>query len=499
MAAETLQEYLVKLGWDVDALGLDNANKAVDGFKKNVNGIGSQIVKSFGIAGAAVFSFITTSVVGMGKLLETTAKADLQVERLARKMWTTEENARSFSIALNAMGASYDDIFSMTPEEFRNFQDLRSLGNGLQAPDELQNNLVLIREIGQEFNRLKVIVNYASQWVSYYITEYLGTTITNVRDNFRSFNEWLVTNIPTITAKIAQFFVIMVKLGQTVVQTFQNLIGLFSRLFSRLSDGAKRTGAVIAGFVALLATGPIGWFIAALVAILALLDDFYTWQRGGRSAFGDTWEKITGAFSNVDTSGLDELYGKFDTLLVTLGDVGGALFDLGADFIGLMDDLGVFQIVWDLVIGKITNMVNALQGVLDLLLLITGNFDKLAENSFFNKIIAFNPDGSVAFGKTVANLGVGAVDSVAEWADNNNPFFDIPAPSEVLGFEYQREIPVRASGVQGVFSEQNTAPREFTQNNNINVVAAPGESADVTARKTAGAILRQRKQYDSFK
>ena len=33
-------------------------------------------------------------------------------------LWTTEENARSLATALDAMGASYEDIFYMTPEEF---------------------------------------------------------------------------------------------------------------------------------------------------------------------------------------------------------------------------------------------------------------------------------------------------------------------------------------------------------------------------------------------
>lgn len=511
MAAEALKEYLVKLGWDVDNLGLAQANSKIDGFKSKVMGMGTGIAGNFLKAGLAVFSFIGTTNLAMMKLLDSTAKADLAVERFARKMWTTEENARSFLTALDAMDASYQDIFYMTPEEYNRFMDLKNLGSEIQAPKGLQDGLKLVRDIGHEFNRLKVIVNYATQWVSYYLTKYLGKDLTNIRDGFRSFNDWLIAKIPTATEKIAKFFTIMFKLGKAVVQTIGNLIDIFKRFWDSLSSGAKKTGGVIARFVALLAMGPIGWFIAGLLTILALLDDFYTWQRGGKSAFGDTWEKLTSGFGNIDMSGLDDLSTKFNTLFETIGKVGGVLWDLGGDLVDFLDDIGFFNKAWEILIGTLEAVVDVLQTIADLVLLITGNFDKMSENSIFRKIIKFDENGDVSWGKTAANTGMGILDSISNrWnmifgAEPGDWYYAMPV-SDIFGYDYgtSTETAVRSGGfggnrTGGGFGGSFGAGRTFNQTNNINVTAAPGESAEGTAQKTSRAIIKQRNQYDPFK
>ena len=506
MPAESLKEYLVKLGWDVNELGLAKANSKIDSFKDKLMGLGNGMVGNFAKAGLAVFSFIGTTNLAFAKLLTKVSEADLATERFARRMWTTEENARSFLAALDAMDASYEDIFYMTPEEYNRFIELKNLGQSLQAPKGLQDGLKLIRDINYEFDRLKVIANYATQWVSYYLTKYLGGDLNNIKESLQSFNNWIIEKIPTATQKIALFFTIMFKLAKTAATTISNLIGLFEKFWNSLSSGAKRTAGVITGFVALLAMGPIGLFIAGLLTILALLDDFYTWQNGGKSAYGDTWEKLSNMFSDTDTSGLDDLLDKGGKLLETLGDVGTALFDLGGDLIDFLDDLGFFGAAWQIVTGILEGAVDLLQTIADLILVITGNFDKLSDDSIFRKVIKFDENGDVKIGKTAANIGMQILDSGSDLWNTIFGFkpgdtFYAPALSDSVGYDYGTDTAARSGGFGGTFDRVATdaGDKVFNQNNNINITTNSTESADTIAQKTSRAIIRQRDQCDPFK
>ena len=52
---ETLKEYLVKIGWDVDELGFDAANKKINDFRSAIINGGSSMAASFTKAGLAIF------------------------------------------------------------------------------------------------------------------------------------------------------------------------------------------------------------------------------------------------------------------------------------------------------------------------------------------------------------------------------------------------------------------------------------------------------------
>ena len=298
----------------------------------------------------------------------------------------------------------------------------------------------------------------------------------------------------------------MFKLAKTAATTISNLIGLFEKFWNSLSSGAKRTAGVITGFVALLAMGPIGLFIAGLLTILALLDDFYTWQNGGKSAYGDTWEKLSNMFSDTDTSGLDDLLDKGGKLLETLGDVGTALFDLGGDLIDFLDDLGFFGAAWQIVTGILEGAVDLLQTIADLILVITGNFDKLSDDSIFRKVIKFDENGDVKIGKTAANIGMQILDSGSDLWNTIFGFkpgdtFYAPALSDSVGYDYGTDTAARSGGFGGTFDRVATdaGDKVFNQNNNINITTNSTESADTIAQKTSRAIIRQRDQCDPFK
>lgn len=210
-------------------------------------------------------------------------------------------------------------------------------------------------------------------------------------------------------------------------------------------------------------------------------------------------------------SGLDDLSTKFNTLFETIGKVDGVLWDLGGDLVDFLDDIGFFNKAWEILTGTLEAVVDVLQTIADLVLLITGNFDKMSENSIFRKIIKFDENGDVSWGKTVANTGMGILDGInGLWntifgAEPGDWYYAMPW-SDAFGYDYgtSTETAVRSGGfggnrAGGGFGGSFGAGRTFNQTNNINVTAAPGESAEGTAQKTSRAIIKQRNQYDPFK
>ena len=172
MAIETLKEYLVKIGWNIDEVSFKNANSVIDGvtgkLSKSASGIASSFIKAGTIVGEAIVEINEQ----MFSLIDKTASLDYQTERLARQYWTSEKNVRSFSTALEAMGEDMNSIMYMTNEQYQRFIELNKLGRTLEAPKELDDYLIKVRGLNFEFNRLKVILQYASRWVVYWISKF---------------------------------------------------------------------------------------------------------------------------------------------------------------------------------------------------------------------------------------------------------------------------------------------------------------------------------------
>ena len=223
MAIETLKEYLVKIGWNVDEISFKNADSVIDGvsgkLSKSASGIASSFIKAGTIVGEAIVEINEQ----MFSLIDKTASLDYQTERLARQYWTSEKNTRSFSTALEAMGEDMNSIMYMTNEQYQRFIELNKLGRTLEAPKELDDYLVKVRGLNFEFNRLKVILQYASRWVVYWISKFTGNDIDTTTNKIRSFGDYLIKNIEPITQKIAKFFEFFYRMGKAGIAIIKEL------------------------------------------------------------------------------------------------------------------------------------------------------------------------------------------------------------------------------------------------------------------------------------
>ena len=155
-------------------------------------------------------------------------------------------------------------------------------------------------------------------------------------------------------------------------------------------------------------------------------------------------------------------------------------------------------------IGTFETIVDLLQWILDLVLVLTGNFDKLNENSWFRKVTAMDEEGNVRGWKTAANVGMGILDAPAN-ALNTLLGTDFFTPvSNFTGYNYEsgKQDAAVASGA-GSFSGsygagRGTTNQTNTQTNTINVYAAPGQSEQTIADKTTQNLTNMRPWFSSF-
>mgnify|MGYP004497750041 CR=1 FL=1 len=436
-AAQSLKEYLVRLGWDVDELGLKKAENLVGSFENTITSLGNKFISSFAQAGISIGKFIYTTSSAIAKLTYNVAQADLATEQFARRMWTTESQARSFLSAMDAMDVkNIVDIYYMTPEQYRNLLELKNLASQLAAPKELNDTLKQIRDIGQEFNKTKIIINYATQWIAYYIGQYLGKDIKSFRDLIANINEYLIKHLPSVTEKIARFFVIIYKAGKSAIQVIQFLWDVFKKLFDKMPSGMKGASAAIAGFLLLLKSGPIGIFIATLTALFLLLDDFLGWQQGKKSAFDWDWLQNLIDFGK-DSNIFDGLSNSFGKLWESAGRFLDQLKEIIIKVYEFLDKHDVLEKSLQVISDLLNTMADAASTLLDLLTAILGGWDKLPDSSAVKQTLSpikeqgANPTSIMDVITRVVNRGM--YNNLSKW-------IDISGQSSLANSQYYRDL-----------------------------------------------------------
>lgn len=142
------------------------------------------------------------------------------------------------------------------------------------------------------------------------------------------------------------------------------------------------------------ATNPIMWIIAALVVVIALVDDFMTYLDGGESAFGGVWEPLVKGFKEVGAL-LADMKAQFDAFWAENGETVMAFAD------GLMMFIG----------AGISNVINLFKGFFALL---RGDFDGVKEafgGIFEGLATQFEVIGSLFSWEPLLN-GIAAVEAV---------------------------------------------------------------------------------------
>lgn len=468
---ETLKEYLVKIGWDVDNISFQNANEQINKF----NRLAELSVKSLGMAftsaGLLIFDTIFSITESMWSLVSSTAEADLRVETFARRMWTTEQNARSLTTALDALGMEYNDLFYTTEEQFRRFLSLNALGKTLEAPAELDETLVKVRNIQFEISKMKMIFQYASRWVVYYLGEMFGDDLDSAQQKLSNFNNFLIEKIPKFTKAIAEFFGVFYRLARSVIWALEGIGSAAVSSFGNLETSGVSALMTIATVATLVSKGPLGIFLLVLGSILLLLEDFMVWQKGGKSLFD--WSSVSNMLGNMEGK-LDDTADRFQTLIDKV-DKFFKMFHLNEAAMLFVETF--FQAL-EVALDGTNIAMDLLIGLFDILL---GDFESLANNKLFQDI---NSLLDTLFGEGFTS----------NFKDNFIGGFTWEPP-DILKNLFGINDPNTKMTATGVLPSsgrsQNTTNNTNTQNNNV-TNNFYGETTDGQVDRISGSISKFR-------
>lgn len=322
---ETIKSYLVSLGFSVDQKSYGEATKAIDNAGAGVAKFAGTAVRNFAIAGAAVTSFVAAASIGIAKFIGDLAQSDLANEKLARQMWISKDAAASYNNSLKAMGVSLQDLY-LSPELMRNFQTLQQQVSQMRPPPEFSDMMKQIRSIQFEFTRMKLEATYALQWIGYYFVKYMSGPIKDIKLTLSDINGIIIKTMPKWTKVVAQVMSWFARMGITTVRAVKDIIRIFDDVGSAIPKNIKLVGAAITALGVIVSTGPIGIIAAALIGIILLLDDFYTYMDGGEAAFGPFWKKLTDFYNKLNDNGtLDRLKSAFSGVMDAASDLLGVL------------------------------------------------------------------------------------------------------------------------------------------------------------------------------
>lgn len=208
MNPQSLEEYLVSIGWKVDKNSFNEALSSLSQFKdtsKILSMNAGQLLLKAASSFIKIGWQVTKTIFDMSTAM---AQTDITVERFARATASSERTARAYMRTMEALGqdaTSFEDLFLMTNEEYARFKDIYALSQRLEAPQGLQDTLVSIRDIQHEINKFKIILQYAGDWFVYFLGEQLGVEIDDLKQGLKGINDYIVENIQPNTKKLAEF------------------------------------------------------------------------------------------------------------------------------------------------------------------------------------------------------------------------------------------------------------------------------------------------------
>ena len=257
-------------------------------------------------------------------LLDKQAKLGADMDKMAKQYWTTAENYKAFSTSLETLGIKYQDLFWTTQEELDRFKELYALGKSLEVPEAINETLRDVRDIRQEFNKLKVVSTYFFKAVAYYIGQYSGKEIKSFRDTIRSIVNAITKRMPEAARFLGKALGVVVNTVSAISKLAKTIYNVVKPVFGWIKEAP--TWIKLIG-IALLAwlKGPLGLIIAGISFLMLLIDDYMGWKNGKKSwldwsMFDAGLEKAKGFIDDLKVK-VDVLKDSFKELFDFLSQV----------------------------------------------------------------------------------------------------------------------------------------------------------------------------------
>jgi hypothetical protein len=297
MDPEVLRSYMVKLGVQIDTAAFDKMKKMLGDLEsvmgKHASSTAMQATKGVGM----IVGAYATLMISIGKLIKTTADADMQFQLLGQKMYMSTEAVKAFKQATDTLGHSVQEIAWNAELRSKYFVLVKDIQN-LSVPADAKDMMRQVRGIGFEFDRLKLASKLTLEQVAYNLMRINKGELTDIRTTFGNWVNNVYSKIPEMARKIAEFLQPFIQLGQSVIKFFKDLWESMKPTRDMISDIVGKLGEfydkippiykqilLLAGALGLIfAMGsPIMLAMGVFIGALALIDDYMQFKDGKES------------------------------------------------------------------------------------------------------------------------------------------------------------------------------------------------------------------------
>ena len=272
-----LEEYLVRIGAEVDKDAFAGAAKAINNLSGMLGKLGS--ILKYG----AIFVGLAKVTEAVIDNIKAVASADLEYQKLAQSMWVTKDTAKTLSVVLKTMGASQEDV-AWVPELREQFFRLRQEMAELSTPADADNQLAWIREIGYDVQSLQLKLKMFKEWVVYYFIKELQPYIKEFQEFISWLNDKFGKNLPALARKVASVLASVVRVAMSLVKALKWLFEGIYNFIDALPSKTKALVAVFAVVGAAIMAGPFGLMMMAIGTALIMLEDFFGYLEGRESS-----------------------------------------------------------------------------------------------------------------------------------------------------------------------------------------------------------------------
>lgn len=335
-----IKEYLVSLGYHVDLPSYNAVQRSMAEADRATGSFAASTMANFDKAGIAVATFVVTANLAIAKFVEQVAGAELNNEIFARQMWMNVDAAVAYRESLKALGTDLNSLY-LSPELMEKFLKLRQQTTELAPPSDFGQTEKGVRDVTFEFQRLKLEASYSMYWIGYYIAKDLAGPMGDFRDWFSNFNDWITKTMPIWTKQVADFVAGIAKLGNALYLLVRapidiwNMMGESTQRFIGMMTGA--------GAALLVFSNPFTAMVASMLLFLGLIDDYYTYEKGGQSALPGLWKQIDAAKKSMQENGAFKAFkDDLDKLAISVGKLAVSLGDLIKQVAGPISPTNIF-------------------------------------------------------------------------------------------------------------------------------------------------------------
>jgi predicted PurR-regulated permease PerM len=352
MDMNVIKSYLVQLGAKIDDTSWNQTVGKVKELEKTIETVTSSMSKSFTTASSAITGALIGVTTATGGLLDHVSQLDMGYQKFALSMYMSTKQAKELKIVTDAMGENINDI-AWIPELRQRYMSLMQETQTLEAqiPGGGEAMMRGIRNIRFEFTRLKVEATYALQWIAMHIINDLNGPLFNFKGGIHELNDWIVSNMPVWTKKVADFFVKFATDIWKLVPDIEKLIDWFKKIpdiLKKVSDGFKNSSNVIIEFGAIFLgvmrglSLPLSLFAGLIAGVIMHLGKIQgtnsMWQD-----FVDLVKNATDGFDNFTNEVAISLEknGAIDAIIKAFHDWGNALSDINKGLTSALKSLGL--------------------------------------------------------------------------------------------------------------------------------------------------------------